>query len=161
MKSAVFLGLGIALAVVVADQLSKYYILHEFLGQAAYVSVCPYFNIVRAWNTGVSFSMLNDYGHLGVWILSGLAIIIILMLFHWLRNEINRLTQAALGLIMGGAAGNVIDRIMSGAVFDFLDFHIEDWHWPAFNLADSCICIGAAVVIIQAAQFKLKREGKK
>lgn len=155
------LGLGIALAAIILDQLSKYYILYEFLGANAYMPFGNYFNVVRAWNTGVSFSMLNNYGNIGAWLLSALAVVIVLMLFHWLKHESDRLTQAALGLIMGGALGNVIDRLRFGAVFDFLDFHIGDAHWPAFNLADSFICIGAAVIIVQAVVAKFKREVEK
>lgn len=153
------LGLGIAFTVVVLDQLSKYFILYHFLGMSAYVPFGDYFNIVRAWNTGVSFSMLNNYGNLGVWLLSGLAVVIVIALFYWLKAEDNRLTQVALGMIMGGAVGNVIDRLRFGAVFDFLDVHIGNSHWPAFNAADSFICIGAGLIITQAvlSNFKKKR----
>lgn len=153
------LGLVIAAIVIGLDQLSKYYILHEFLGSNAYMPFGDYFNVVRAWNTGVSFSMLNNYGNVGAWLLSALAVVIVVMLYHWLKREDNRLTQAALGMIIGGALGNVIDRVRYGAVFDFLDFHIGETHWPAFNLADSFICIGAAIIIAQAIVSKLKKRG--
>ena len=154
-------GLIVALSVVVLDQLSKYWILYEFLGQNSYVPMSEIFNVVRAWNTGVSFSMLNNYGNLGVWILSALAIVIVLFLVGWLKNEKNRLVQIALGFIMGGALGNVIDRLRFGAVFDFLDFHVNDAHWPAFNLADSFICVGAALIIIHAVVEKFVKEKQK
>ena len=108
---------------------------------------------------GVSFSMFNNYGSMGAWMLSAVAIVIVLMLFHWLKSEENRITQIALGLIMGGALGNVIDRVRFGAVFDFLDVHVGDAHWPAFNVADSCICVGAAVILCQAVIAKLKKRG--
>lgn len=154
------LGLIIAAAAVIIDQLSKYYVLHQLLGLNAYIPYGDYFSIVRAWNTGVSFSMLNNYGHAGAYILSAIAVVVVLLLYHWLKKEDDRLTQAALGLIMGGALGNVIDRLRFGAVFDFLDFHIADAHWPAFNAADSFICIGAAVIIAQALIAKLKKGEK-
>lgn len=152
------LGLIWAFGVIVVDQLSKYWILHWFLGENAGVRIFDFFNIVRAWNTGVSFSMLNNYGSTGVWILTGLALVIVAMLLYWLKGEKNEVTQVALGLIMGGALGNVIDRLRFGAVFDFLDFHINGSHWPAFNVADSCICIGATIIVLQAvvAQFNGK-----
>ena len=153
-----FAGLLTALAVIVSDQLSKYFVLNHFLGINSYVSFGEYFNIVRAWNTGVSFSMFNNYGNLGVWLLSGLALVIVFALFFWLKDEKNRLTQAALGMIMGGALGNVIDRLRYGAVFDFLDVHVGDSHWPAFNVADSFICIGAGVIIAQAVFSKITRK---
>lgn len=153
-----FLGLSIALAAVLLDQLSKYYMLNEILGQSAVIVISPVFNLVRAWNTGVSFSMFNNYGSLGVILLSGVAIVIVGFLFYWLKNETSRLAQVALGMIIGGAVGNVIDRVRLGAVFDFLDFHIGESHWPAFNLADSFICIGAAILILQSVCHYLKKE---
>ena len=154
----VWLGLTVALAVVILDHCSKYYILW-FLQENAYVPFGDYFNIVRAWNTGVSFSMLNDYGNVGAWMLSALAAGIVVMLFYWLKKEDNRAVQLALGLIMGGAVGNIVDRVRFGAVFDFLDFHVVDWHWPAFNVADSCICIGAAIIVWEALRAKINKKG--
>ena len=151
-----FLGLGISIAVIILDQLSKYFVLYHFFGLNEYIPFGEYFNIVRAWNTGVSFSMFNSYGNLGAWLLSFLAIAIVLALFYWLRKEQNKIIQLALGMIMGGAIGNVIDRIRFGAVFDFLDVHIGEAHCPAFNIADSFICIGAAIVIAQAIFSKIK-----
>ena len=141
-------GLLIALGVVIIDQVSKYVILHYVLTDYAAIVLAPFFAIVRAWNTGVSFSMFNDFGINGVYILSGVAIIIVLALLKWLKTEKSRMMQVALGFIIGGALGNVIDRIRLGAVFDFLDFYVGDYHWPAFNAADSFICMGAALVII-------------
>ena len=155
-----WLGLAAAAAVIIFDQITKYWVL-GFLGVSAYIPFGDYFNIVRAWNTGVSFSMLNDYGNMGAWLLSGLAVVIVIMLFFWLRKENSRVIQIALGMIMGGAVGNVIDRIRFGAVFDFLDVHIGDHHWPAFNAADSFMCIGAAVIIAEAVVAKIRKEKEK
>ena len=101
-----WLGLAAAAAVIILDQITKYWVL-SFLGVSAYIPFGDYFNLVRAWNTGVSFSMLNDYGNMGAWLLSGLAVVIVIMLFFWLRKENSRVIQAALGMIMGGAVGNV------------------------------------------------------
>ena len=154
----VFLGSIVAFLVIVADQMSKYLVL-GWLGVRTYEPLTSFFAIVRAWNTGVSFSMFNNYGNVGAYLLSLVAIIIVSMLLHWLKKEENRLTQVALGLIMGGALGNVIDRLRFGAVYDFLDVHVGDIHWPAFNLADSCICIGAAIIIIQSVVFKFVKRG--
>ena len=152
-------GLVVAIAVIVADQLSKYYILYHFLGLNSYIRFGDYFNVVRAWNTGVSFSMFNNYGNIGVYILSAIAITVVVALFIWLKSEKDKVIQIALGMIMGGAIGNVIDRLRSGAVFDFLDIHIGDSHWPAFNIADSFICIGAGLIILMSviAKFKNKK----
>lgn len=155
-------GLIVAVVVIIADQLSKYYVLHHFLGLNSYIQFGDYFNVVRAWNTGVSFSMFNDYGNIGAYVLSGIAIAVVVALFVWLRGEKNKAIQTALGMIMGGAIGNVIDRLRLGAVFDFLDFHIGENHWPAFNVADSFICIGAGLIILMSviAKFKKNKETK-
>ena len=152
------LGLVIAGLVIVFDQFSKYYVLHHFLGVNSYIQFGDYFNVVRAWNTGVSFSMFNNYGNIGAYILSAVAIAVVIALFVWLRTEKSKLVQVALGMIMGGAIGNVIDRLRLGAVFDFLDVHIGEHHWPAFNVADSFICIGAGLIILSAVIMKFNKK---
>ena len=151
-------GLLIALAVIIIDQLSKYLILHIVLAEYAAIVLTPFFALVRAWNTGVSFSMFNNFGGYGVYLLSGAALLIVAALIHWLKTEKSRMMQVALGFIIGGAIGNVIDRIRLGAVFDFLDFYIGDYHWPAFNAADSFICIGAALIIIHSIFYSAKNK---
>ncbi len=151
-----FLGLCVAITVLVADQISKYYILNEVLEDRAMIIYTSWFNLVKAWNTGVSFSMFNDLGGLGVFLLSFLALGIISFLVIWLKKEPSSLVRVALGFIIGGAIGNLIDRIRLGAVFDFLDFHIADAHWPAFNVADSFICIGAIIIIVHSLFNKEK-----
>lgn len=141
------LGLTIAGLVLIIDQATKYWVMNDILAGKAMIIFTPFFSLVRAWNTGVSFSMFNNWGLSGVIILSLVAFVIIAFLVNWLRKEDNRLIQVALGFIIGGALGNVIDRVRLGAVFDFLDFSFGDYHWPAFNAADSFICIGAVIVI--------------
>ena len=152
------MGLVVAGLIIVFDQLSKYYVLHHFLGLNLYIQFGDYFNIVRAWNTGVSFSMFNNYGNVGVYVLSAVAIGVVATLVNWLRSEKSTIMQVAIGMIIGGALGNVIDRLRLGAVFDFLDFHIGDSHWPAFNVADSFICIGAGLVILSAIILKFAKK---
>lgn len=154
------LGLLTALGVIIVDQLSKYIVLNYVLQEYAAIIVAPFFAIVRAWNTGVSFSMFNDFGINGVYILSGAALLIVAALLRWLYSEKNHTIQVALGFIIGGAVGNVIDRIRLKAVFDFLDFYIGDYHWPAFNAADSFICIGAAIIIIHGLFLTHKEKQK-
>ena len=144
------LGLSVAAAVVILDQLSKYWIKAHVLADAPVIALTSFFNLVTAWNTGVSFSMFNDGGWFGIVALSVLALGIVMLLLNWLRREDNPLIQTAIGFIIGGAIGNVIDRIRLGAVFDFLDFHIAGQHWPAFNAADSFICIGAVIIIVHS-----------
>lgn len=152
------LGLSIAFLVLVLDQVSKYYIMFHVLGEYSIISYTSFFNLVRAWNTGVSFSMFNNWGSLGVIVLSLVAMTIVSFLLYWLYTEKNRTVQIALGCIIGGAIGNVIDRIRLGAVFDFLDFHIGENHWPAFNVADSFICIGATIIVLHTLLSKKNKE---
>jgi signal peptidase II len=139
------LGLAVAAAVIVLDQLTKWAIL-TWLDRA--IALTPFFNLVVVWNRGVSFGMFDSNGALAPWLLSGLALAVVLALLLWLRRIEHPLPGAGLGLIIGGALGNVIDRVRFGAVVDFLDVHALGWHWPAFNAADSAICIGAALLLV-------------
>ena len=152
------IGTIISVLTIILDQLSKYFVSSHLLEKVQYLEVTHYFSFVRAWNTGVSFSMFSGNGVIGSAILSLVAIIIVAFLFYWLKKEKSTFLQIAIGLIIGGALGNLIDRIRFGAVFDFLDFSIFDYHWPAFNIADSAICIGATLIIID--NFLIKKRSK-
>ena len=143
-------GIAMAVIVVILDQLSKALVYGYLEEIGSIVTVSEYFNLVSAWNRGVSFSMFDNLGGYGVYVLSGFALIVIAILCYWLKHEESRLMQIALGFVIGGAIGNVIDRIRLGAVFDFLDVHIASHHWPAFNVADSFICIGACLIIFSS-----------
>ena len=103
------------------------------------LEVTPFFDLVLVWNQGVSFGLLNGAGGSSPWWLIGLAGAIAALLIAWLWRETRALPQAALWLVLGGALGNVTDRLRFGAVVDFLDFHLGGLHWPAFNVADSAI----------------------
>ena len=148
------LGLSAALVVFILDQASKYWIMNDVLAEKAMSIFTPFFSLVRAWNTGVSFSMFNNWGLSGVIVLSFVAFVIIFFLVRWLKTEPSPLVQLSLGFIIGGALGNVVDRVRLGAVFDFLDFSFGEYHWPAFNVADSFICIGACIVIVHGLWVK-------
>lgn len=145
------IGIVVALLVIVFDQLSKALVYGYLDDVGSMVTVSEYFNLVSAWNRGVSFSMFDNLGGYGVYVLSAFALIVVGVLLYWLKHEDSRLMQLALGFVIGGAIGNVIDRIRLGAVFDFLDVHIAEHHWPAFNVADSFICIGACLIILSSA----------
>jgi signal peptidase II len=140
------LGLGIVVLVILLDQATKP-LMSGWLSSGA-VYVTSFFNLVSAWNRGVGFSLLTLTPPSGPYILSALAIVICAGLAVWLFRTERPLPAVALGLVIGGALGNVIDRLRLGAVFDFLDFHLGDYHWPAFNLADSALSIGVALLII-------------
>ncbi len=146
------LGLGLALAVAVLDQASKWVIVARVMDPPRFIEVTPFFNLVLVWNRGVSFGMLNSDSRYVAWGLSAVALVIVLALILWLYRVGNRLGAVAIGLIIGGAVGNVIDRIFreQRAVADFLDFHALGYHFPAFNLADSAITLGVLALLCDA-----------
>lgn len=151
-----FLGFVAIILAFCVDQFSKFWI--DTAVVTTHHVVCnDYFNLVKVWNTGVSFSMFNNQGIIGVVALSGLSLLVSAFLIYWMYHEKNRLKIVALGLIIGGALGNVADRIRFGAVMDFLDFHYETHHWPAFNMADTFICVGAFVLIMMELFNKQKK----
>ncbi|MFO1161916.1 MAG: signal peptidase II [Reyranellaceae bacterium] len=134
-----------------ADQASKQLLLPFIKKAGAVVPVIDgFFRLVVVWNQGVSFGLLGGEGALPPWVLSAAAIAVCIGLFVWLRRTDRPLTAWGIGLVMGGAIGNVIDRARWGAVFDFADFHIGRWHWPAFNVADSAIVIGVGLMLIDS-----------
>jgi signal peptidase II len=143
------LGLAIALVVFVLDQASKWWLL-EVVGMPfrRHVEVTPFFNLVMVWNRGVSFGMLYSYEAYMPYALSALAVAISAGLLAWLARTDRRLNAVAIGMIVGGAIGNVVDRLRFGAVADFFDVHVAGWHWPAFNVADSGITVGVAIILL-------------
>ncbi len=144
------LGLVVAAAVLVLDQATKMIFLYVFDTMGApLVSVIPgFFDLAMVWNRGVSFGMFATGGDLGQWLLGAFALAVTVGLVAWLWRATTRWVALALGLTIGGAIGNVIDRARYGAVFDFLDFHVGDWHWPAFNMADTAIALGVAGLVL-------------
>jgi signal peptidase II len=102
------------------------------------------------WNTGVSFGLFASDGVLGRWLLPAFAAVVVVGLLVWLWRTESRWTGIALGLIMGGAVGNLVDRVRYGAVADFLDLHLAGYHWPAFNAADTGITVGAAMLVLDS-----------
>lgn len=142
-----WLGLGLAFATMALDQLTKWWIVNFVMNPPSVIEVTPFFNLVLGLNRGVSFGMFSSDSNLSRWLLTALALAIVCALAVWLWRAEKPWLAVALGLIIGGAIGNVIDRAMVGAVVDFLDFHAADYHWPAFNVADMGITCGAAVLI--------------
>lgn len=143
------LGLLIAALVVILDQATKWWLLEIMDGAPRIVEVTSFFNLVLGFNRGVSFGLF-DSGDMGPWPLLLLAAAITVALVIWLAKAGQRWTAIALGLIIGGAVGNAIDRVRFGAVVDFLDFHAFDRHWPAFNAADSAICVGVVMILLES-----------
>lgn len=145
--------------IIVLDQLSKYWILAALRpGQS--IELGAFFNLVLVYNAGAAFSFLSDAGGWQRWFFVALALgISIWLVLLVRRHALERLLPLAAAMILGGALGNVIDRIHYGAVVDFLDVHAGGWHWPAFNIADSAISIGVALLIWQQLFFA-HEEGK-
>ena len=149
--------LALSALVIVLDQLSKAWITSHFaFGES--VTVLSIFNLVLAHNTGAAFSFLNDAGGIQRWLFSIIAIAASGWIIWLLRKHGTQLLFAmALSMILGGALGNLIDRLMYGYVVDFLSFHWNEHYFPAFNLADSAITCGAFLLILDS--FKEKKHG--
>jgi signal peptidase II len=141
-------GLGLAAGIVLLDQAAKWLVLARFATRAEALEITPFFNLVLAWNRGISFSLFHSEQAYAPLVLSGLALAISAGLVGWLGRIAQRWPATGIGLIVGGAVGNVVDRLRFGAVVDFLDCHWGEYHWPAFNLADTAITIGVIFLVI-------------
>lgn len=150
--------LWLSAAVVAADQLTKFWIEAVFREFEVLV-VWPVFNLTLVYNTGAAFSLLSDAGGWQRWFFVGLASVISLAMVAWLRQlrADERLTGFGLALVIGGAVGNLIDRVRLGKVVDFLQWHWEQWYWPSFNVADSAITVGVVLLLIDT--FRSARRG--
>ena len=148
-------GLLAALAVLLADQLSKCWILDAFhLPERGSVKVLPALSLTMVWNPGVTFGLLHQDAAPGVWILAGVALAVVVALGVWLRRAETALVALALGCILGGAVGNVIDRVRFGAVVDFIHAHAWGWSWYVFNVADAAIVCGVAALLLDGVRPK-------
>ncbi len=149
------------MGVIIVDQFTKSILLYLILGGVPLFGVawnlvpvpylmtqiCDVFNIVFTWNPGASFSMFRTLGETAPYVIIFATSFVIGFIIYYLFRRGQAHERFALALIAGGALGNLIDRMRFGAVIDFLDFHIGGWHWPAFNVADICICVGVALYI--------------
>ena len=140
-----------------ADQITKTLILNHYqLGDSTFIT--SFFNIVRAHNTGAAFSFLSDAGGWQRWLFTGIGLGATIFIVWQLRaHPGQKLFSFALSSILGGAVGNVVDRLMHGYVVDFLQFHYAGWYFPSFNLADSAITVGAACLILDEL-LRVRRE---
>ena len=155
LKVAPTLGRWLALAtlVLVLDQASKAWVLATFRLMESQI-VTPFFNLVFVFNSGAAFSFLAGAGGWQKWFFVVLALGISVWLLSLLRRHAQeRLMPAALALILGGAIGNLVDRLRFDAVVDFLDFHLVGYHFPAFNVADSAITVGVALMLLHQFRF--------
>ncbi|WP_230785960.1 signal peptidase II [Aurantimonas coralicida] len=141
------LGLPIAAAWFLIDQVSKWWIINSVMQPPRVIPVTEFFNLVLWHNTGVSFGLFGDTSP---WMLMIFTLAMVIGLIIWLMRAANRLTAIALGLIIGGALANILDRLRHGAVTDFLDFYVAAYHWPAFNLADVGIVSGVSLLLLES-----------
>ena len=123
----------------------------------AEIEITSFFNIVMVWNKGISFGLFNRPTDYGPVILIALALTICVLFLYFMTRVNVRVQLVAIAMIIGGAIGNVIDRIRFGAVADFFDVHVAGWHWPAFNIADSCIVIGVVILIIKGITLEPRK----
>jgi signal peptidase II len=150
--------LGLAVVVLIIDQFTKTLILGYYQYGAA-TELTSFFNIVRAHNTGAAFSFLADGTGWQRWLFTGIGVAAALFIIWMLKTHAGqKLFSFAMACILGGAIGNVIDRMMHGYVVDFLDFHLGGKHFPAFNVADSAITIGAVCLVLD--ELRRVRRGK-
>lgn len=146
-KTPLFNWLSISTVIVLIDQLTKQLIENSFQLYER-IAVMPFFNLTLAYNEGAAFSFLSDAGGWQRWFFLILTCIISVVLFFWLKKSEHKGESLALSLILGGAIGNFIDRLLFGHVIDFLDVYYETHHWPAFNVADMAISGGVMVLIV-------------
>jgi signal peptidase II len=148
-------GLGTAAAVGLLDQAAKLWLLFVFdLGSRGVVALAPWLDFVLTWNTGISYGLFPQNTELGRWLLLALQAIAILCLGIWMVRSTSRLTAVALGFIVGGAVGNIIDRLAYGAVADFVFFHVNlgtwEFRWYIFNLADAAVVAGVIGLVYES-----------
>ncbi|VAX12120.1 Lipoprotein signal peptidase [hydrothermal vent metagenome] len=147
--------------VIVLDQISKYMAIHMLEMFQAYTLV-HMFNLKLMLNTDASFSFLSDAGGWQRWFFTLIAVVISVVIFTWIRRlgSDQHLQAAALSLVLGGALGNVIDRLLLGHVVDFIQIYYDRWYWPAFNLADSAITLGVGLLILDSLRHKAPAKTK-
>lgn len=151
MRGMLRLGLAVTTLILAADQASKWWILDIVrLPEIGRIEVLPFLNLTMVWNRGVTFGLLAGEAWWHAWALAAIALAVAAALTVWLARAPDRWTALAIGLVLGGAIGNVIDRIRFGAVVDFVDLHAFGWHWYVFNLADSAIVVGVGLLLAHA-----------
>ncbi len=145
--------LGISGLIVVIDQITKLWI-DSSMRLFESIPLTSFFNLTYVHNTGAAFSFLSEAGGWQRWFFALLALVISGVLIVWMvrLKQHERLMAAALSLVLGGAIGNLIDRVAYGYVIDFLDFYYQSWHWPAFNVADMAICLGVFLMLLENFQ---------
>jgi signal peptidase II len=151
-------AIGIALTIFIADQLSKWLVTGPLQLQAVrQIFVLPFFNLTWTENRGISLGLLTANGEIGRWLLVGMTALIAGGIAWWITHEHKRGDQVALGMVLGGALGNILDRVRLGFVVDFCDLHFGEWRpFLVFNVADAAISIGVIILLLRAFLAKPK-----
>jgi signal peptidase II len=149
------LGLAAAIVACALDQAIKLWLIFGFeLGRRGAVAIAPFVDLVLTWNTGISYGWFKQEGPLGQWALLALKVVAVALLLIWLARATSRLSAISLGLIIGGALGNAIDRLIHGAVADFVLLHVTtpqwDFNWYVFNFADVTIVAGVLGILYES-----------
>ncbi len=149
-------GILCAGAVLAADLMTKDYFQSLLFSPPRQIAITPFFNLTPVWNKGVSFGLFADSSVASAYFLAGLAAFISAIVIVWLWRAADRITAVGCGMILGGGIGNIYDRIKFGAVRDFFDFYIGNYHWPAFNIADSAVVCGVLFLLFSTAKPSVK-----
>jgi signal peptidase II len=155
--------LSLSLLLIVVDQISKNMVVSKLV-EFERINMLPVFDLVRFHNTGAAFSLLSDASGWQHWLFSAIAILVSagIVWYQWsLPRHGCRLLATGLAMVLGGAIGNLIDRLTHGYVVDFILVYYNDFHWPAFNVADSAISVGVAFIIIDSLFFERKRNAQR
>ncbi len=144
-------GVGVAVLVFIVDLASKLWVLDGLALEATGpIRILPWLDFVLVWNRGVSYGLFQQDSEVGRWVLVGVTVVATIALATWMARTMSRLSAVALGLVVGGAVGNGVDRVAYGAVVDFVHFHVADFSWYVFNVADAAIVAGAALIVLEA-----------
>lgn len=154
-----WLWIFVSILVIAFDQLTKYLVLKNFTDQTI-MPIFPFLNFILRFNAGAAFSFLGNAAGWQLYLLSGISILISVVLIIWLCRLSRSEWQIALpiSLVLGGALGNLIDRVRFGYVIDFIDFHIHGWHYATFNIADSAVCVGALWIFVRLFYESITRQ---
>jgi signal peptidase II len=158
LSAAAILGFSAAVVTLILDQATKLYTLFVYdLPVKEPVEFVPFINLIVVWNRGISYGLFQQHSDLGRWVLIVISILAAIGLTVWIRRTSAKLLAVSLGLIAGGAIGNVIDRLAYGAVFDFIQFHIGSWSWYVFNVADAAIVAGVVGLLYDSFVLEGRR----
>lgn len=158
-KPGNFRWLWISALIILFDQIAKYYA-NQHLAMNEPYDLLPFFSLTLSHNRGAAFGFLNQANGWQQWLFGSLAVFISVIIIVWLLRlpRQKRLLPIALTLILGGALGNLYDRVVHGYVIDFIHLHYQQWHWPVFNIADSAICVGAFLIIFDIIRTRKEQD---